>query len=173
MLSSAQGHHPGGGGGGLSYSPPPPAHDFAFDVGIVRQPLGESSGNAQSAVGRLGALSSLYPLAGLGSATVAPSSMAVPHPILPSQAEDVAGGRGGYRTRSHHHLAEGGDEQLVRGNKRVKFRRHPFFTVREFSQYREKQKNKEEKDKVWPEVLEIPLLDGELFGEFWKLSARC
>ncbi|EEY17661.1 conserved hypothetical protein [Verticillium alfalfae VaMs.102] len=134
---------------------------------LSRQPLRDTTGNAQHITNGLGSLSQTaapsscrpVPTLGLFSPSLPPS---IPTPVVPSQAGSIFrnGGMGmggmagmGMKTRAEH----------LRLARRSRQDINPIYFTPEFRPYRDKQDQKDPNEKqIWPRVLEDAFLDSLL-----------
>ncbi|CRK21097.1 hypothetical protein BN1708_003434 [Verticillium longisporum] len=134
---------------------------------LSRQPLRDTTGNAQHITNGLGSLSQAaaasscrqVPTLGLFSPSLPPS---IPTPVVPSQAGSIFrnGGMGmagmagmGMKTRAEH----------LRLARRSRQDINPIYFTPEFRPYRDKQDQKDPNEKqIWPRVLEDAFLDSLL-----------
>lgn len=163
------------------------AASTATSAAATRQPLAEPSGNGRAqqhhsaphihqprAAYRSNAAIPLYhgihhmvhhqahklPLGSL--ATAGPLTVPSPTPTPPQSVDPWCFLSGGSSSDGRHSYKR----ERFAGRVRP-CRRHPFYLVSEFSQYREKQKGRPETEKNWPELLEDAILDG-----MWMTQSR-
>lgn len=125
-------------------------HGHSLSSRVARQPLQESTGNAQHNnifaalrspyAPRLDALSSL--------SSAMPAAIPTP-PVVPTQALGSSYAMSLQHQRNRHHLAPRQKKQRI----------NPICQSIQYQNYRNRQQNKE--DQKWPNALEEPFLDGE------------
>ena len=121
------------------------SYDARHEVSSIRQPLRESTGNAQhQSLGSLDLCSQ-----GLTGIPTLPSSIPTP-PIVPTQSlgSPYGSAASGLRLR----------RQQLRVQKRSRRGVNPIYLSPEFKQYRLRQAEKDAQ--IWPDVLEEAFLDG-------------
>lgn len=140
---------------------PSPAYGYEQTSRRSRQPLRDTTGNAQHFGGLVSSAStsSLPTVASQSSCRQAPSlglfspslPPSIPTPVVPSQAGAIyRGGMGGMRSRSDH----------LTFTRRSRHDINPIYFASEFRPYRDKQDQKDPNEKqIWPRVLEDAFLD--------------
>lgn len=125
-----------------------PSYEKTRGVASTRQPLGESSGNAQHH--NLGAA---LTLCSQGMSALSPLPPAIPAPpIVPTQAISSA-----YGTSANLRLRR----QQLQMQRQKRQSINPIYLSPQFHTYRKKQAEKDDKtSQVWPDVLEDAFLDG-------------